>query len=288
MTRHPHVTLLSGLSGAGKNTALRAIEDAGLRVIDALPAVAIAESIREILREGPVAIVVDVRCGDIDAAESAILVAAAEAKAPVSRLFIDATNEALIRRYAESRRPHPMAADGCTIEEAIERERAAIAGLRERAEVRILTDDLEPRRFGSALLEYLDGARPSVRPVLSLVSFGFKHGLPAEAEWVFDVRSLPNPYYDPTLRARNGTDPAVARVAIENPRGLRMIALVREATTAALRAAAVDGRHGVTVAIGCTGGIHRSVAVAEAVATDPEIVSLTETIHVHHRDLARR
>lgn len=287
MTRHPNVILVSGLSGAGKNTALRAFEDAGFRVIDALPATVLAESVREIIGEGPVAIVVDVRCGDVAAAEASIVAAAAEANAPLRRVFVEASDETLLRRYAESRRPHPMAAGHETIEGAIAAERVALAALRAAADAVIATDELEPRRLAATLLAVADGRPTAVRPALHLVSFGFKHGLPPEAEWLFDVRSLPNPHYDPALRARTGTDPEVARAALENPRGALLVAALVATVSAAIEAAAADGRRAVTVAIGCTGGVHRSVAVAEAIAAAPEIVDASEAVRVHHRDIAR-
>ena len=287
MTRHPNVVLVSGLSGAGKNTALRAFEDAGFRVIDALPATVITESVREIIGEGPVAIVVDVRCGDVVAAETAIVAAAAEVNAPLRRVFVEASDETILRRYAESRRPHPIAAGHGTIEAAIVAERGVIAGLRTAADAIIATDELEPRRLAETLLAVADGRPTAVRPALHLVSFGFKHGLPPEAEWLLDVRSLPNPYYDPALRARTGTDPDVARVAMENPRGVPLLAALVATVSAAIEAATADGRRAVTVAVGCTGGVHRSVAVAEAIAVVPEIRAASEAVRIHHRDIAR-
>ena len=287
MTRHPNVVLVSGLSGAGKNTALRAFEDAGFRVIDALPATVITESVREIIGEGPVAIVVDVRCGDVVAAETAIVAAAAEVNAPLRRVFVEASDETILRRYAESRRPHPIAAGHGTIEAAIVAERGVIAGLRTAADAIIATDELEPRRLAETLLAVADGRPTAVRPALHLVSFGFKHGLPPEAEWLLDVRSLPNPYYDPALRARTGTDPDVARVAMKNPRGVLLLAALVATVSAAIEAATADGRRAVTVAVGCTGGVHRSVAVAEAIAAVPEIRAASEAVRIHHRDIAR-
>jgi UPF0042 nucleotide-binding protein len=287
MTRHPNVVLVSGLSGAGKNTALRAFEDAGFRVIDALPATVITESVREIIGEGPVAIVVDVRCGDVVAAETAIVAAAAEVNAPLRRVFIEASDETLLRRYAESRRPHPIAAGHGTIEAAIVAERGVIAGLRTAADAIIATDELEPRRLAETLLAVADGRPTAVRPALHLVSFGFKHGLPPEAEWLLDVRSLPNPYYDPALRARTGADPDVARAAMENPRGALLLTALIATVGAAIEAATADGRRAVTVAVGCTGGVHRSVAVAEAIAAVPAIRAASEAVRIHHRDIAR-
>lgn len=287
MTRQPRAIILSGLSGAGKNTALRAFEDAGLRVFDALPSTVIAESAKEILAEGPVAIVVDIRSGDPAAAETALVAAAASVSAPLTRIFLEAADETLLRRYAESRRPHPLAEAQPSVEAAIAAERAALAPFRSRADAVIATDELEPRKLASRLLEVAGGASTAVRAALHLVSFGFKHGLPPEAEWVFDVRALPNPHYDPRLRPRNGTDPEVAQVVFASPRAERLVAALHTTIDAALEAASADGRRAVTVAIGCTGGFHRSVAVVEALAAQYADDPTVEAVRVHHRDLAR-
>jgi UPF0042 nucleotide-binding protein len=288
MTSRPIAVIVSGISGAGKSTALRALEDAGFRVFDALPAHVLAESGHEILAEGPAAFVVDIRTDDPDGADAAIETAARGLGAPVRRVFLEASDATLARRYAESRRPHPLHAAHPVLADAVAAERAALAGLAGRADAVIATDELEPRALGSAILALVDGRPAAVRPALSIISFGFKHGIPADAEWVLDVRSLPNPHYDPALRPRDGRTPETASFALDNPRGERLLSAVRPLLAALLDAAAEDGRRMVSVAVGCTGGFHRSVAVAEALAADALSGGLAGTVRVHHRDIARR
>lgn len=288
MTRHPIAVIISGLSGAGKNTALRALEDAGFRIFDALPARVLAESGADILGEGPTAFIVDIRTDEPVHADAAIEEAARAVGAPLRRVYLEAAEATLVRRYAESRRPHPLAAAHPTLADALAAERATLAPIRDRADAVIATDLLEPRALGAALLALADGRPAAIRPALAVISFGFKHGIPAEAEWVLDVRSLPNPHYDPELRNRDGRDRAVADYALGNPRGERFLAAFAPLLATLLDAAAADGRRSVTVAIGCTGGIHRSVATAEAIAAEALRGGLAGTVRVHHRDVARR
>lgn len=288
MTSRPIAVIVSGLSGAGKSTALRALEDAGFRVFDALPVRVLAESSHEILAEGPAAFVVDIRTDDPAAADAAIETAARGLGAPVRRVFLEASDATLARRYAESRRPHPLSPAHPILADAVTAERAALATIATRADAVIATDELEPRALANAILALADGRPAAVRPALSIISFGFKHGIPTDAEWVLDVRSLPNPHYDPTLRTRDGRTPETAAFALENPRGKRLLGAVRPLLGALLDAAAEDGRRSVTVAVGCTGGFHRSVAVAEALAADALTGGLAGTVRVHHRDIARR
>lgn len=288
MTTRPSAVILSGLSGAGKSTALRSLEDAGFRIFDALPARVLAESGQEILAEGPAAFVIDIRTDDVEAADAAIEHAARALGAPIRRVFLDASDATLLRRYAESRRPHPLAAAHPDLTSALAAERSLLAAFASRADAVIATDELEPRALATAILALADGRPAAMRPALSITSFGFKHGIPADAEWVVDVRSLPNPHYDPALRATDGRTPAVAAFALDNPRGERLLAAVRPLMAALLDAAAEDGRRTVTVAVGCTGGFHRSVAVSEALAADALSGNLAGTVRVHHRDIARR
>ena len=288
MTTRPIAVIISGLSGAGKSTALRALEDTGFRVFDALPARVLGESGAEILAEGPAAFVIDIRTDAIDAADAAIEHAARALGAPIRRLFLDASDTTLARRYAESRRPHPLAAAHPELSDAITTERSMLAAFAGRADAVIATDELEPRALAAAVLALADGRPAAMRPALAITSFGFKHGIPADAEWVIDVRSLPNPHYDPTLRPTDGRTAAVAAFALDNPRGERLLAAIRPLMAALLDAAAEDGRRTVTVAVGCTGGYHRSVAVSEALAADALSNGRAGTVRVHHRDIARR
>jgi UPF0042 nucleotide-binding protein len=287
MTNRPIAVLVAGLSGAGKSTALRALGDAGFRVFDALPLAALAESVRGILAEAPSAFVVDHRSGDAVAAADTIARIAGESGVPVRRIFLESSDATLVRRYAETRRPHPYAATHPDLAEAIAAERVALAPLAAAADAVIATDTLEPRALAAATLALADGRPAGLRPTLLLSSFGFKHGAPADAEWLLDARSLPNPHWEPELRPRDGRQADVAAYALANPRGEAYLAALLPLVRTLLDHAAADGRASLSIAIGCTGGFHRSVSLVEALAAVALRDGIAGSVRIHHRDIAR-
>jgi UPF0042 nucleotide-binding protein len=199
----------------------------------------------------------------------------------VDVIFLDATNESLVRRFSETRRPHPLAREGRTLEEAIAEERALLAGLAEIGQ-RIDTSVLTPAQLRGWIQDMV--VRHRARLALAFVSFGFKGGVPLDADFVFDVRFLPNPHYDPRLRAQTGADPAViAFLERETEAGL-LIEEIQRFLQRWLPKFVLDQRASITVAIGCTGGRHRSVYVAnqlaERFAADCDVI-------VRHRDVAK-
>ncbi|MDR2240566.1 MAG: RNase adapter RapZ [Zoogloeaceae bacterium] len=255
--------LISGLSGSGKSVALRALEDAGHYCVDNLPATLLSPLVRELREEGceRVAVAIDVRAGSSIAALPQQLRDLQAAGVSTCFVFLDARDETLIARFSETRRGHPLANDNTTLAEAIVRERGMlenVAGLGNRID----TSGLTP----NALRAWVrDLARPAVLPGLTLLfeSFGYKHGIPLDADLVFDARCLPNPHYDPRLRPLTGRDPEVARFLEAQAEVRKMAEDIRRFLDEWLPAYVRDNRSYLTVALGCTGGQHRSVYLAE-------------------------
>jgi UPF0042 nucleotide-binding protein len=275
------VVLLTGLSGAGKTVAAKAIEDAGYEVVDALPAGVLARVADELVARPRIAVVVDVRCDRPVEAAAALRAAAAAAGRELRAISVEAPDEVLLRRFAETRHRHPIDPEGGRTAAAVVRERDQMAAVTAGA-VRIDTAAMAPRDLGAAVVAAAGGA--AVEAPLVLLSFGYKHGLPAEADFVFDARSLPNPHWEPALRPRDGRDPAVAAHALGHPAGEAYLGHLVAYLRTAIAAAAAEGRPALTVAVGCTGGRHRSVAVVEALAA---VVGPETPLRAWHRDLGR-
>jgi len=294
------VVLVTGISGSGKSVALHALEDAGFFCIDNLP----PELLREFLRlehrrnDRRVAIAVDVRsAGSLPHLLPALARLRSEG-IPVRAIFIDASTDALVRRFSETRRPHPLSDQGAfqlsghgTMEiagdgrraliDAIELERQLLSELREVSTV-IDTSQLRPAQL-RAWMRDLVGADES-RLTLVFESFAFKHGVPLDADYVFDVRVLPNPHYVRELRPLTGRDPDVAQYLESQPEVGEMLTQIETFIAHWLPAFARDQRSYLTVAIGCTGGQHRSVYFAEVLAQRFRGRSATL---IRHRELDR-
>jgi len=265
------VVLITGISGSGKSVALHALEDAGFFCVDNLP----PEMLREFIRleheryTHRVAVAVDVR-NAVALPQLVPLILQLQAEGVHMRsLFLDASTDALVRRFSETRRPHPLsaqsgAADGSRVlVDAIELERGLLAALREVATV-VDTSQLRPAQL-SVWVRDLVGARSGA---LTLVfeSFAFKFGVPLDADFVFDVRMLPNPHYIRELRPMNGRDPPVAEYLAAQPDVGEMLSMIEAFLRRWLGAFEDNQRSYLTVAIGCTGGQHRSVYLSEALA----------------------
>lgn len=259
-----HVLIVSGMSGAGRSTAANALEDHGWYVVDNLPPQMLRPLIE--LTADPahgmsqVACVVDARGGQFfDSARDAILDLADSADVTV--VFLDATDDVLVRRFEQVRRPHPLQADG-TISDGIARERELMRPIRERADIVLDTTDLTVHQLGNTVSERVAGqGLPGVS--LTLMSFGFKYGLPTDVDMVWDMRFLPNPYWSPELKDLTGLDSAVSDYVLGQGRATRYL----DAQLVALREV-IDGylsenKRFATLAVGCTGGKHRSVATVE-------------------------
>lgn len=260
------LTLISGLSGSGKSIALKLLEDTGYYCVDNLPASLLPQLVEQLRQEGyrRVGVAMDVRSGaSIEALPE--IVAEVRQQVPDLRfIFLDSRDESLIARYSESRRRHPLAEGPVTLQEAIHRERELLQRVAELGQ-RIDTSALHPNVLRAWLRELIESA-PGSGPTLLFQSFGFKHGLPVDADFVFDVRCLPNPFYDPALRGLTGLDqPVIAFMEASDDAG-RMAQDIRRFVADWLPAFSHDGRSNLTIGIGCTGGQHRSVYLAEWLA----------------------
>lgn len=256
------VVIVTGMSGAGKSLALRALEDAGFETVDNLP-LALLGSFAAGHDHGPVAIGVDVRTRDFDGPGLMTRISALrrDESLSIDLVFLDSDTEVLQQRYTESRRPHPLA-DDLPITVAIETERRLLASLREQADLVIDTTRLAPTDLKRILMGQFGG--PGKRPLrIFLTSFGYRHGLPRDADLVFDVRFLKNPHYVPALKARTGLDRAVGAYIEEDPALAPFLGRLTSFLEPLLPLYEAEGKSYLTVAIGCTGGQHRSVYVVE-------------------------
>ena len=280
------LVLVSGMSGAGRSTAARALEDLGWFVVDNLPPALLPQAIAQVqadIDDARLAVVVDVRGGKIfdDLAES--LQRVLDDGIDLRVLFLEAGDNELVRRFESSRRPHPLQGSGGILDGLV-RERALLGDLRARADIVIDTSSLnvhDLRRKVDAAF----GGDERVALRATVMSFGFKYGLPLDADIVNDVRFLPNPYWVPELRELTGLDPSVSDYVTDLPDARefldRMASMVDLVSDGYLR----EGKRYVTVAIGCTGGKHRSVAMAENLAA--RLVKHGVEVLVVHRDLGR-
>jgi RNase adapter protein RapZ len=276
------LVLISGMSGSGKSVALKVLEDNGFYCVDNLPAPMLPQLVGH-LREGGysrVAVAVDVRSGKSMSALPPMM-GVLRNGIQLQTLFLDARDETLIARFSETRRRHPLGDDQTTLGEAIRRERELLAPMVELSH-RIDTSDLPSsvlRKWVGDVVELDEGAGLT----LMFESFGFKHGIPLDADLVFDVRCLPNPYYDTALRPLTGRDKPVIDYLENNPEVLRMRDDIARFVTDWLPCYVKDNRSYLTVAIGCTGGQHRSVYMSQWLA---EHFRNAARVLVRHRSLA--
>ena len=274
------VILISGLSGSGKSVALKALEDAGYFSVDNLPATlipALAEQLHG--NEDKVAISVDARSAATIANLPDIIDALHERDIDCRLIFLEANVESLARRFSETRRPHPLADRINGMAACIEEERRVLADIAELGH-RIDTSEVGPSVLRGWIKDLLGIDRSRI--TLCFQSFGFKHGIPLDADYVFDVRFLPNPYYDPKLRPLTGNDAQVIAFLREDLSVAHLIDDVASFLLRWLPAFARDNRSALTVAIGCTGGQHRSVYIANELA---ERFGSQQQVLVRHREL---
>ncbi len=280
------VVIVTGLSGAGKSTAIHALEDLGFFCVDNLPA-ALFRDLLAVCRSGgvtKVALGMDLRSREFATSVPRLLAPIRAAGYRVELLYLDATDEALIRRYSETRRRHPLA-EGDSAVDGIRRERALLADLRSVADQVIDTTGLNVHQLRDAIRErYLADSRVK-RLTVTLVSFGFRHGLPPEADLVMDVRFLPNPYFVESIKAFDGSEPEVARYVFQSPAAAEFLDRVASMLDFLLPLYEREGKAYLTVAIGCTGGQHRSVAMVLALAE--RLDRARYVVRVRHRDVDR-
>ena len=289
------ILLVTGMSGAGKTTALKTLEDLGWETVDNLPLTLLdrllgtppAEGARDAPR--PLALGIDGRTRGFDADAIVARLAQLRAEAPdagsgaVDTLFLDCAGAELERRFSATRRRHPLALDRPAAD-GIARERELMAPLRRAASHLLDTTDTSTNALQAELRARFGAAVPAAGPALTVMSFGFSRGVPRNADLMFDMRFLRNPHWDAQLRPRTGLDPDVAAYIADDPAYEEAVARIEGLLLLLLPRYAEEGKSYVTVAIGCTGGRHRSVHVAERVGARLRGARFSPT--VSHRDLA--
>ncbi len=280
------VILVTGMSGAGRSTATRALEDIGWFVVDNLPPTLMTNVVDYVAqRTGShkVAVVADVRGGQLFEELRDSLVAIKDAGHDLRVLFLEAGDEALVRRYESSRRPHPLQRDDNLLG-AVQRERRLLSDLRADADLVIDTSNLNVHELRRAI-EGSFGDDEHVALRATVMSFGFKYGIPVDADLVADLRFLPNPYWDPSLKELTGLDAAVNDYVVASKEAQDFLTKYAELIDLVEDGYLREGKRFVTIAMGCTGGKHRSVAMAENLSA--RLVKSGVEVRVVHRDLGR-
>ena len=281
--------LLTGMSGAGKTAATRYLEDMGAFCVDNLPPMMILkfmEACQSTAMHCPlVAFAVDVRSGEFFDAKAVckLIAETRQLGYQIETLFMEAGEDVLVSRYKETRRDHPLASETVSLTEAIAQEREMLTPLRETANYVIDTSNLKPRALQRKLEQLVktDGTEAPLR--MEVLSFGFKRGLPRQADLVFDVRFLPNPFYLEELCRHTGLDADVRDFVMNHPVTQEFMDKVKDMLAFLLPHYQEEGKHRLVIAVGCTGGAHRSVAIAEAIA---EFLRQKKyQVDVNHRDI---
>lgn len=282
------VVIITGMSGAGKSQAIKCLEDSGFFCVDNLPPTLIPTFVRLCAQsEHPkerVALVIDVREGEFLNSLFDILAMLRSEGHAVKIIFLDAGNEALVRRFSESRRPHPLAA-GKPVLAGINIERQMLARLREEADLIIDTSTITIHELKRFLSQAFFDQRAAANLALSLVSFGYKHGLPFDADIVFDTRFLPSPHFIDDLRPFTGLDPQVGQFLLKNEATKPYLERLMDFLDFITPLCEEEGRAYLTIALGCTGGRHRSVFLAEQLAS--HFRERGYLVNVRHRDVEK-
>jgi UPF0042 nucleotide-binding protein len=280
--------VITGLSGAGKSFAIKCFEDMGFFCVDNLPTTLMPTFADLIARSGQkvdrVALGVDVREGEYLDHLLDVIAELRRRGHAVEVLFLEASEETLVRRYRETRRRHPLAPDGNVLD-GIRAERKAMSHMREVADRIVDTSGLTVHQFKDLLIEAYVTPRDRPGLAVSLVSFGFKHGIPYDADLVFDLRFLPNPHFVEALRAHDGRDREVTDFVFSHAESRDLLARLKDLVRFLLPLYQREGKAYLTIALGCTGGKHRSVAFVETLRAFLEDMGLTPL--VRHRDLGR-
>ena len=278
-----NVVLVTGVSGAGKSTALRALEDLGYEAVDNVPLGLMKRLLFSDNGNGNIVIGVDIRTRGLNARTflNQIENLAAHPKLEMRLLYIDCDDEILVRRFEETRRRHPLASDR-PISDGIREERAQMSCVHDGADIVVDTTDLQPGDL-KPLLENHFGMTGQIGLNIFIVSFGFKYGLPRDADLVFDVRFLRNPYYEKTLRRLSGRDSKIAKFIQKDDGFYEFLKNLKTMLASLFPRYVAEGKSYLTIAVGCTGGQHRSVYIAEELTS--WATEQGEHVHLRHRDL---
>ncbi len=283
---HPQFVFVAGLSGSGKTTAMAALEDLSFYCIDNLPAQLIDQFLHLCKQATPpierIALAVDTREAQFLAELPEVARRLRDIGVSINVIFLDCANDVLVKRYRETRRVHPHAPEG-TVEQGVETERELLVDVAKMADHVIETSSLTVHELKSAVVRRIGGEFRAT--VVNIVSFGFRYPTPQTVELLFDVRFLPNPYFEENLRARSGNEPEVASYVLESERGAELLERLRGWLQYLLPLYDSEGKAYLTIGIGCTGGRHRSVAVANTLAV--ELREGGREVNVEHRDVER-
>lgn len=282
------VTILTGMSGAGRSSAADVLEDLGYFVIDNLPPALIPKVVELALGREEVrrfVSVVDVRSGEFMVDLESAIDELRSRGVPTRVVFFDATDDVLVRRFEETRRPHPLG-EAERVVDGIRRERDRLGSLKGASDLVIDTSNLNVHALRERLREQFAAEAPDDGAMqVSVVSFGYKHGVPIDVDLMFDCRFLPNPHWVDGLRDQRGTDPAVRDFVLAQPEAGEFLAELRRLLALLLPAYAREGKSYLSIAVGCTGGHHRSVVMADALAHT--LRELGWPARVDHRDVER-
>lgn len=281
------IVLVTGLSGAGRSTALKSFEDLGYEAVDNLPLTMLENVVLgSAADQPPLALGIDIRTRDfgVDSLIAGLDRLLASGRVAATLLFLDCEDEILVRRFTETRRRHPLAS-GRPVADGLRLERSMLADLRERADIAIDTSQLSPGALKDEITRRFSVGSQSGLALL-ITSFSYRYGLPREADLVFDVRFLANPHYDPALRDMTGQDEPVGNYIAGDPDFATFLDGLKAMLSVLLPRYEKEGKSYLTIAVGCTGGRHRSVYVAERLGKMLE--SDGRRIHLTHRDIQRR
>ncbi|MBM6942966.1 MULTISPECIES: RNase adapter RapZ [Collinsella] len=287
--RVPDIVIITGMSGSGRTQAMHVFEDMGYFCIDNLPP-RLIQQLAELVGINAgvgrhLAVTCDLRSQGLFDELMDVVAALEEHEMSVDLVYLDATDEVLIRRYSENRRRHPLAMVGESTADAIARERRQLAGIRDRADMVIDTSRLSTSTLRTMLRAAFSELTDQQLMEVRVFSFGFKHGLPSEADIMIDVRFLPNPFYDPEMRSLTGLDEKVASFVLDHPKTQEFWRAWCQLLDAVMPGYIAEGKPQLSIAVGCTGGQHRSVAIAEA--TGRYLIGQQYRVTVSHRDLSR-
>jgi len=282
------IFIVTGYSGSGKSTAVSAFEDAGYHCVDNMP-VALLPKFLELPTAEPAGIKglafgMDLREKGFVNNYRMVLDSLRQKGYRFEIIFMEASEEVLLRRYSETRRHHPLSA-GLNLEEAIQTEKKILAGLRDEADRIVDTSDYNVHKLRSSILEIAAEGREKIPLRINIFSFGFKHGPPRDADLVMDVRFLPNPYFEPELKAFSGEDPTVRDFIFKDPTTSRFMDKYLNLLDFLVPLYEKEGKAYLTIAFGCTGGRHRSVAIARA--AHDHMKKYGHQIDIRHRDIGR-